>query len=264
MITVVVPTHSRPTLLIRAVESVLANVPRPDIIVVDDGVTNFGEQAMAGYPVRYESVYPCTVESAINRGFQLADTPWVTWLCDDDEWTPDFMSTMRQAIKNNLDAGVFWGRCWLEPQHTQIPVKVPSGWSPFLNLLQDNFIPGPATLIRRELMMNNSGLTTDPRAQPLSDYELWLRLSKRTTFQYVDVAVAKFWKTPGQKSSWSSEQWGLAQLNLMQFLLVTYDLTDEERRAVEKRLKWFIAYSYWDRHKWFGKIGRTMERYAST
>jgi glycosyltransferase involved in cell wall biosynthesis len=99
-VTVVIPTHNRPTLLPRAVESVLAQslLPR-EIIVVVDGQSSDACAYLPENPL----IEVVALEQAVggaearNVGVRKASGKWIAFLDDDDEWLPEKLETQLQA-----------------------------------------------------------------------------------------------------------------------------------------------------------------------
>src|SRR6185295_2750617 len=99
-ISVVVPTYNRARLVVRAVESVLAQTRPPDeLIVVDDGSTDDTPAALArfGDRVRLVSQRNAGAAAARNNGLALASRPWAAFLDSDDVWVPDHLHLLDDA-----------------------------------------------------------------------------------------------------------------------------------------------------------------------
>lgn len=92
-VSVVIPTHRRAALVVRAVESALAQTERAiEVVVIVDGpdaATVAALQAVAEPRLRVD-VLPARrgIGAARNAGVQVARGRWVAFLDDDDEWAP--------------------------------------------------------------------------------------------------------------------------------------------------------------------------------
>ena len=92
-VSVVIPTIGRPALVVRAVESVLAQTLRDlEVIVVVDGPDPETAAALASIADARMKVLsnqvPLRVGPTRNRGVGQATAPWIAFLDDDDAWLP--------------------------------------------------------------------------------------------------------------------------------------------------------------------------------
>ena len=96
LVTVIIPTYNRATLLPRAIRSVLAQTHRPlELLVVDDGSTDGTEAVVCGFAdpaIKYihhdRNQGQC---AAINTGILAAQGEFVSFLDSDDEWSPEIV-----------------------------------------------------------------------------------------------------------------------------------------------------------------------------
>ncbi len=100
---IVIPTYNRPQLLMRAIESILAqaNADQLEIIVVDDGSsTPYSASIQTMHPrLRYERLSDSQGPGvARNRGIALAQNDWVILFDDDDQLQPDCLQKIQRSI----------------------------------------------------------------------------------------------------------------------------------------------------------------------
>jgi glycosyltransferase involved in cell wall biosynthesis len=127
-ISVVIPTHNRARLLVRAVESALAQTHAPDeIIVVDDGSMDdtaammgaLIEAKVQNSPRIYYFVQQRKGPSAArNRGIAEARGDWIAFLDSDDLWYPEKLKRQFDAIEGFQ--GKF-GACYTDVRFTNNP-----------------------------------------------------------------------------------------------------------------------------------------------
>lgn len=101
IISAVIPTYNRSALVLRAVESVLAQTRPPDeTIVVDDGSTDDTEELVRGLGerVRYVRQDNAGGAAARNRGTEVARGDWIAFLDSDDVWTDRHLERIEAAI----------------------------------------------------------------------------------------------------------------------------------------------------------------------
>jgi glycosyltransferase involved in cell wall biosynthesis len=98
---IVIPTHNRAGLVVRAVASALGQgTPEDEIIVVDDGSTDGTEAALASVreKIRYFKIENAGPGAARNHGVGLARNPLVAFLDSDDEWMPGRLELARRLF----------------------------------------------------------------------------------------------------------------------------------------------------------------------
>lgn len=106
-ISVVIPTYDRAALLVRAVESALAQTASPaEILIIDDGSTDETASVCAKWPdpVRYIATPNGGVARARNIGIAQARGEWIALLDSDDEWEPTKLATQCAALDAAPDA----------------------------------------------------------------------------------------------------------------------------------------------------------------
>src|SRR5688500_5442659 len=114
LVSAIIPTYNRRTILPRALESVLAQTRQPDeVIVIDDGSTDgtsdmLGETFAHRFGERLRYVWQPNggVSAARNHGMRLARGDFFSFLDSDDTWLPD--KTQRQAdwLAGHADYGM--------------------------------------------------------------------------------------------------------------------------------------------------------------
>jgi GalNAc5-diNAcBac-PP-undecaprenol beta-1,3-glucosyltransferase len=119
LVSVIIPTYNRETLLCRAIESVIRQTYKKiEIIITDDNSTDGSEVAIKKYITGYDknikyvknSKYlrgPCGNK---NNGFDNATGEWITILDDDDILLPDSVEFMLNTARSKKYKMVF-GNC---------------------------------------------------------------------------------------------------------------------------------------------------------
>jgi glycosyltransferase involved in cell wall biosynthesis len=112
LISVVIPTHNRASMVGVAIASVLQSPligSAEQIIVVDDDSEDETEQVVRPFGVRYVRVACRSSGATRNAGFALVQTPYVAFLDDDDVWLPGNLEEQLSALEARPGAGFAYG-----------------------------------------------------------------------------------------------------------------------------------------------------------
>jgi glycosyltransferase involved in cell wall biosynthesis len=105
-VSVVIPTRGRSQMVLRAVESVLAQTYAPEeIIVVIDGPDPETKEALLGLHRKQVKVIELPTSSggavARNTGITVAVGTWIALLDDDDEWLPEKLASQMDIARRS-------------------------------------------------------------------------------------------------------------------------------------------------------------------
>ncbi|RCU48004.1 glycosyltransferase family 2 protein [Haloplanus salinus] len=127
LVSVIVPTYNRATLVSRAIESVLHQTyANFELVVVDDASTDDTETVVRGYDDE-RVTYLChgtnrRVSAARNTGIEYASGDYLAFLDDDDEWLPTKLERQIRHIEAaNRTVGMVY--CWMEYHDGETPVR---------------------------------------------------------------------------------------------------------------------------------------------
>ena len=181
VVTVVVPTYNRASLLVRAIGSVLAQTLRNwELIVVDDCSTDETEQVVRSFSddrikyIRHDRNR--RVSAARNTGIRCARGEYVAFLDDDDEWLPEKLQKVLEVFRNSdPEVGlVYTGEMILDARGkiVEISKATKSGWI-YETVLASCFIGSPSRVtVKKQVLDRVAGF--DEKLVNLEDCELWL------------------------------------------------------------------------------------------
>ena len=247
---VVIPAYNAARTLPSTVRSVLAQTrPEFEIIVVDDGSTDGTGEALRSVPddriayVRQANLGPA---AARNAGIERARGEYVCLLDSDDLWLPNYLDTMGEALDADTGAGLAYTDAWRlndvtrrVRRHTTMRIVQPPERPPeerdalLLAMLERNFVFSSAT-IRRRVLDDVGGFKKFTRSE---DYELWLRIAASgARFVNAGKVLAIYRHRPGSRVHDRAAMLR-GRTEILEHVLATYDLTEEMRSVVERRLR---------------------------
>ena len=199
-VSVIIPTYNRAYLIDRAIQSVLNQSYQDfEMIIVDDGstddtkevVTEFQEQDKRIRYIRHEKNKGGS--AARNTGIKSAEGDYVAFLDDDDEWLPAKIEKQVVKFQDSLDeVGVIYSGFFYVSDKTGkvISESVPTlRGNVYANLLSGCILGSPTPLIRKTCFQK-AGLYDD-RLPSCQDWDMWIRLSKHYTFDFIPDILAK-------------------------------------------------------------------------
>jgi glycosyltransferase involved in cell wall biosynthesis len=183
LVSVVVPTCDRPSLLAVTLRGIVRQHVRAlEIVVVDDGVGMQSAEvvgALEDTRVRLvPNIGPRGVGNARNTGLALARGPWIAFCDDDDLWAPEKLEAQLAAAEKAHAEWAYAGCV-----HVDDALNVLFGTPPptpddvVRDLTRYNAVPGSASsvLVRTETLAR-AGLFTPDLAMS-EDWDLWLRIA---------------------------------------------------------------------------------------
>lgn len=194
-VSILVPTYNRRALLLEALDSIAhQSYDDYEVIVIDDGSTDGTAQIFD--PPRPKTQYVCQPRNAgpaaaRNRGLIEAAGQYVTFLDSDDLWRPDFLQRFLDFFKSNPQLMIAYcrmdnvdqnGNATTGNQRRCYAGKITE------SLFCSTFIHTPSVMARREILNEAGGFNAD--LPVVEDYHLWLRLSLKYEFGFIDEALS--------------------------------------------------------------------------
>lgn len=209
LVSVIIPSYNMAEYLPFAVGSVQAQTHDDlEIWVVDDGSTDNTRQVMEEFTAD-SRVHYCFRENgglpaARNTGIRQSRGD-IIGLCDaDDMWEPDKLEKQLPVFHGSPRVGVVYTDAQrIDPAGARLPARA---WGAEYRvsgqitrqLVLRNVVTGSTSLIRRECF-DAVGLY-DESLTGAEDYDLWLRISTRFEFAYLDEVTYLYRQWDGQMS----------------------------------------------------------------
>lgn len=242
LISVIIPVYNLGKYLQETLDSVLAQTYRHfEIVLVDDGSTDCSREIILKsaqqYPevIRYAFQENRGASAARNRGIELATGDWIALLDGDDIWKPQKLERQIQFLQHNpylnfvSAQAEIWGTQKLF--HPFIPASPDVLWE---LLAQGTFITTSTVLIRAEIIKKE---TFDETVKYANDYELWLRLARKTQYFFIQEPLI-FYRVRENSLTDTGKIFQLLQeIELVQRYIKTSDFSGEKLRGIQKRIQ---------------------------
>lgn len=238
---VVIPSYKTDEdVMIRTIESVLSQNFKPyEIIVVDDNGGNeytlINKKLSEKYAgkVRFE-FYPKNMGAnyARNTGIKTATGDFIAFLDSDDEWYPIFLEEVEKCItqKNAKFISV------------QYYIRTKTGRFQFSKrgykdgdisktiLYKDLVGPTSAVIVHKKTIID-AGLF-DESLPARQDYDMWIRVSQLAPIHYIDVPLLDIYRDGHDSISSSYIRNVRGTQMVLDKILSTYSLAEEERNSI--------------------------------
>ena len=242
MISVIIPTYNRKHVVVRAIESVLAqDYKNFELIVVDDGSDDGSYEYLT-------ALFPQTniiqqenrgVSSARNLGVSKAQGEWIAFLDSDDEWLPHKLSTQIRYLDNAKEKYYVChsAEIWFRDGVRVNPMKkhVNSDSDLFAASLKLCIISTSSALIHRSVFENIGRY--DETFPACEDYDLWLRITAKYKVLFLKETLVN--KYGGKADQLSKKYWGMDRfrINAMDKLLQSNILDKAQNVIARAELK---------------------------
>lgn len=215
-VSVVIPAYNRPAMTRRAVESALAQRPRPpaEVIVVDDCSTDDTGRVAAeagARVIRHER--NLGEGGARNTGVAAARQPWIGLLDSDDEWLPHLLARLWPIRSGHVlvaGSALFRGPGPDDARYAGLLGRRPRTIrSPDALVYPHNIIPASGVLARADVLRDAGAY--DPELKFGADLDLWLRMLARGTGMMTPAVVVNYYVHEGQVTQ---DRDGMARVQL--------------------------------------------------
>ncbi|MBN2145990.1 MAG: glycosyltransferase [Anaerolineales bacterium] len=206
-ISIITPSYNQAPFLERTIRSVLLQgYPNLEYIIIDGGSTDGSVEIIRKYEpwlAYWVSEKDYGQSQAINKGLRRSSGEIIAWLNSDDIYLPGALSRVVEEMQSS-QAAIVYGECKLVDQNgdfiadyrTENPVT-------FKNLIHYwkyhyGCPPQPAVFFRR-CVVDTVGYLDESLHYAL-DYEYWLRVAQRYTFEPVHAVLANYTVHPDSKT----------------------------------------------------------------
>jgi glycosyltransferase involved in cell wall biosynthesis len=195
LVSIVTPSFNQARFMEAAIRSVLSqDYPRLEYLLVDGGSTDGSVEIIR----RYESKIAWWVSEkdqgqtdAINKGFAHAKGEVFAWLNSDDTYEPNAISSAVGLLNDHPEVGLVYGNANYINEAGRVIGRFPAAQTDLARLKRGYVhIPQQAAFFRAGLWRMVGPL--DPSFYFAMDYDLWIRLARRSGVKYVPQTWANF------------------------------------------------------------------------
>ena len=210
-VSIIIPTHSRPQLLPRAVESALKAGTDVEVIVVDDAsVDGTAEVCRSLRRIKYIRLeHNQGVAGARNVGILASSADFIAFLDDDDLRLPGSLDWQVDALMANKEAGFVCGPMLMADQEGNLTGEVSApkgpGGDEFWNLLELNFPVMPISAVIRKRCFSSVGLLKK-NLHGIDDWDIFVRIAELYPMLVLDQPVGIYRKPTPFSMQGSSPQ----------------------------------------------------------
>lgn len=210
LVSVIIPTYNSQDYIREAVDTVLKQTYANLEIIIVDSSTDDTKQALERYgeKVRYFYQEPKGVSAARNFGLRQARGSLVAFQDADDRWLPGRIEAQILALRHFPDAALVFSdyamfdhsgvilpsacwphfKIWLE-EHRVTEGDLAYGQL-YWELMLGNCIGTCAVLAAKDVLEEFGGF--DETFKTCEDLDLWLRVSTKHSFLYIDKVLAEY------------------------------------------------------------------------
>jgi glycosyltransferase involved in cell wall biosynthesis len=205
---IVTPCLNAEATIAQTLESVRRQeVPGVEHVIVDGGSTDGTMDLVraAGDHVRFVSEPDNGLSDAVNKGIGMARNDVIGWLNADDVYLPGALARVATAFAQRPDALWATGRCLIiDADGREIRRGITRYKDSLLRrysfplFLTQNFVSSPATFVRRDAFDLVGRF--EERFRYSMDYDMWLKLGRRSAPVIIDEPLACFRMAEGSLS----------------------------------------------------------------
>ena len=200
---VVIPAYNASAYITQTLQSVAdQDYPIANIIVVNDGSTDNTKECVLAFCVLNKHLNILLINqnnaglsAARNKGIKLSKADFIAFLDADDLWNPKKVSEQILLFEKNTsnNVGIIYCGYQLIDDHNKLlhpdlnPIIPPTiRGDVYKALLRGNFISGSGSSVLIKRAIFNNVEPFDEKLQSCEDWDMWLRISKKYHFDFVN------------------------------------------------------------------------------
>ena len=220
LVSVVIPTYNRETLIAEALVSVMTQTLQNwEALVVDDGSNDSTSEivrnlALRDPRIRYIRMNRNSGLPSVgrNRGIRESRGSYVAFLDSDDLWAPLKLERQVDVLESDLSIGMVHSHLWVMRNGKRawglpyLPAPKPS-IANAVTMTRRNMIQCSSVLIRKSILIDANGFDESQELRAVEDYHLWFRVSQKTRIAFISEIHGSYrWSKTGTSSLENMQQ----------------------------------------------------------
>lgn len=225
LVSVIVPIYNRENLVGRTLDSILSQTyPNIEVIAVNDGSTDGSLAILKKYAENHPEKIVIVDQlnagqvCARNNGIKHARGEYIAFLDSDDTWDPQKLTKQLPLFKGNV--GLVYCGIHEVGQNGNVLKTVPCEHGLRGNIYQQLLIKNRmtgGTVVVSKRALEVAGWF-DESFQAAENWDLWIRIARLFSVDYIDEPLLNYLKHPGNMSSnsqkMSTASWAMLQKHL--------------------------------------------------
>ena len=249
-VSIVTPSYNQGQFIEETIRSVLfQGYPNLEYIIIDGGSTDGSVDIIRKYEpwLAYWVSEPDQGQAnAINKGWRRSSGEVMAWLNSDDVYLPKAVGDVTEFLCSNGSVDVAYGDAFYIDERSQTIERFIAHHFDLLKLLHYNILPQPAAFIRRNAIVKVGGL--DESFHLCLDHDLWLRMSGKCRFQYIQKPWAQYRLHPSSKGSTQHRIRWEETIRMLERFLANQDVQEDVKGQQDKilgRAHWYASVACW-------------------
>ena len=188
LVSAIVPSYNHEAYIEECILSIVNQTYKNiELIVIDDGSKDRSREILERLQKQYGFVLVFQenqgVSKTMNKAIrQYAHGKYITGSASDDFLMPDKIEKQVRFLEENPDVDMIFGKVYMVDEKSQIinglkifePFDEPVKYIPFELLIENNRIPAPSMMIRRDIWDKCGGYDENTI---IEDFDLWLKIA---------------------------------------------------------------------------------------
>jgi glycosyltransferase involved in cell wall biosynthesis len=207
IVSVVLPLYNCPAYIGRSVQSILDQTFEDfELIIIDDGSTDNTPEIAKTFSdsrIRFFQQKNQGLASTLNRGIELARGKYIARHDQDDIALPERFAKQVNYLEAHPACGMVgtWADIYLEEEKTERAHRHPSDNTTLqYELLLNNPFVHSSMMLRKSILEQIGGYSTDRERQPPEDYELCSRIARQSEIANIPEILQIYREVPRSMS----------------------------------------------------------------